>query len=272
MARGGRARRRAGTRARGGRARRAGRRCLVRHPNRERRLRDGRDIRATGDGGRPDPAGRAAPHVPDGTGAARPRDPGPVRQRLPDPARRLVGDGGRPSHAEHAGRGALADHAGVRRSGGGPLSQRPLRGHAVRLEDDLGHARPPSLVPGVGRVRPAGPRGGGEGRAAGRRPARGEGDAAHRLLRLCGAGAVLRRAWAGHPGERRGSGGRGHPDHVRPDRAERGGRFLGQRGHPARADPPGLQHRRPKPVPLPAALAQRGPGRLSLGGVHAVLA
>ena len=33
-------------------------------------------------------------------------------------------------------------------------------------------------------------------------------------------------------------------------------------GHPARADPPRLQHRDRQPVPRPAALAQRGPGRL----------
>ena len=67
-----------------------------------------------------------------------------------------------------------------------------------------------------------------------------------------------------------GAGPRGHPDDVRPDRPERRHGPLGRDRHPPRADPPRLRHRRPQPVPLPAALAQRGRRHVPLRGVHDV--
>ena len=54
---------------------------------------------------------------------------------------------------------------------------------------------------------------------------------------------------------------RAHPG--RPDR-----RCLGRHRHPARADPPRLRHRGQEPVPLPAALAERGCGRLREPGLR----
>ena len=56
---------------------------------------------------------------------------------------------------------------------------------------------------------------------------------------------------------------RGHPDAVRADPADRRSTTRGSGiVIPHELDAPRVRHRRPQPVPLPAALAQRGPRRL----------
>ena len=73
------------------------------------------------------------------------------------------------------------------------------------------------------------------------------------------------------PGTRENVGGpgeRGHPDAVRAHRAVRDRRPVGRRGRPARARPPRVRHGRREPVPLPAALAQRGPGDVPERGLR----
>ena len=150
---------------------------------------------------------------------------------------------------------------------GPPVSQ-TYADDAGRLEDAEGQARHGSLVRGRRRVRPAGA----EDRRRRGRPdvaaPRRDRDRPDRLLHLRRPGQVLRRAGAGDPRERRRRGPRRHPDDVRPDHAGRDQRQLGVDRRPARADPPRLRHGDEEPVPRAAALAERGPGGLSLGGLR----
>ena len=94
-------------------------------------------------------------------------------------------------------------------------------------------------------------------------------DRARRLLHLRRPGRVLRRARAGRPA--RTSAARPTPRSGRCSRSSRRARsttrWVGDR-HPPRADPPRLRHGGPEPVPLPAALAQRGPGGLPERGLR----
>ena len=77
-------------------------------------------------------------------------------------------------------------------------------------------------------------------------------------------------ARARDPRERRRPGARRHPDAVRADHARRDRPAVGGHRDPARAGPPRVRHRRPQPVPVPAALAQRGPRGLPVRGLRVV--
>ena len=114
------------------------------------------------------------------------------------------------------------------------------------------------------------------GRAFGERALRIGEDAVEETARLFGVtedepvdffiyaepGRVLRRARAGDARERRWPGERRDPDAVRAHRPVLDRRPVGRERRPARARPPRLRHGRREPVPLPAALAERGPGGL----------
>ena len=74
------------------------------------------------------------------------------------------------------------------------------------------------------------------------------------------------------PGTRENVGGQAHADIrtlfalIEPSAIDD---TVGAGRHPARADPPRVRHGRRQPVPVPAALGQRGAGRLPVRGVHA---
>ena len=81
---------------------------------------------------------------------------------------------------------------------------------------------------------------------------------------------VLRGARARHARERGRPGERRYPDAVRAHPVEPDQRSVGRDRRPARARPPRLRYRGLQPVPLPAALAQRGPGRVPERGLRRV--
>ena len=91
-----------------------------------------------------------------------------------------------------------------------------------------------------------------------------------RLLRLRQRRRLLRRDRSRRPRERGGLGLRRDPDPARVDPAGPDQRLAGRRPDPARVRPHGLRHGVEEPVSQPAALAQRGPGRLPERGLRVV--
>ena len=225
----------------------------------------GERVRAAGRSPDDPRQGRGSHRVPGRAGAGADRGPLAERGRPPD-APLHPPAGRRPHPAEHEAHGALAADA-ERRGPDGPGGQRPLLGHPIRLANTYRIARPDPLVRGRRCLRAAGARHRRQGRPAGRGPARSEGVGTDRLLRLRIAGAVLRRPGPRDPGERRWRGARRDSDDVRPDHARRDRCVVGRDRPAPRAHPPRLQHGCQEPLPLPAALAQRGHRRVPVRGI-----